>query len=380
MPWRELNAGAISGYEVESTVNSNGVRELQLTSRGSSEGWYKLNAEAVSGYNIEINGQDSKGTINFKTDGTLTSRYFPPDNDSVDFQLQSYTAPSNDAADLSLADFGKILIDQSIVTEVTIDGRVTEDLTVEGDTVSSIVDALPAYNSVEDLVLWYRFEDGDARDYATFEYAGDPTAYNGTVSGATYQQFQGVRDFDKGCNSGAYSFDGTDDTIPITNFTYEGPDIGDITVMTWFNTTASDNCIIASYDRSEYWRLEIGGNAASTGSVGMSFRTDSGTTDNFGSSTDVDDGQWHHVAFTYSSGSAKLYLDGTEENSGTFGNYIGNGGTVRYGFIGVGSEADSFNGTTGPDDFFTGNIDDFRIYQDDLTSTEIDQIYQATQP
>lgn len=355
MPWRELNAGAISGYEVESTVNSNGVRELQLTSRGSSEGWYKLNAEAVSGYNIEINGQDSKGTINFKTDGTLTSRYFPPDNDSVDFQLQSYTAPSNDAADLSLADFGKILIDQSIVTEVTIDGRVTEDLTVEGDTVSSIVDALPAYNSVEDLVAWYRFEDGDARDYATFEYAADPTAYNGTVNGAVYDQFGGARDFDKGCNSGAYSFDGsTSQYLTLDHQSVNG--LSDYTIMLWVEGASSGEYYFSLANSNTANEIIFGESAVSS--------------------------DWTHVAITRESGNGTAYTNASAGSSGFLYNddYGSDPLDVDSGGFIIGQEQDIVGGDFNGGQAHSGKIDDIRIYNKALTGSEINQIYQATQP
>jgi len=367
MPWRELNAGAISGYEVESTVNSNGVRELQLTSRGSSEGWYKLNAEAVSGYNIEINGQDSKGTINFKTDGTLTSRYFPPDNDSVDFQLQSYTAPSNDAADLSLADFGKILIDQSIVTEVTIDGRVTEDLTVEGDTVSSIVDALPAYNSVEDLVAWYRFEDGDARDYATFEYAGDPTAYNGTVSGATYQQFQGVRDFDKGCNSGVYDFSAnTTDRVRAPNI----PLGTEVTAMAWAKFSEDD------IDNNNH-RIYFTNSDNNTFDGFAISNYENGGTYFYHSNELIDvgdlSGSYVHVAIRIKeSDEYTCFVNGSSEGTQSVS---GSSASIDSGnnfTIGNSSETN--------DNSFNGVIDDVRVYNRALTESEINQIYQATQP
>lgn len=368
MPWRELNAGAISGYEVQSTVNSNGVRELQLTSRESTEGWYKLNAEAVSGFNIEINGQDSKGTINFKTDGTLTGRYYPPDNDNVDFQLQSYTAPSNDAADLSLADFGKILIDQSIVTEVTIDGRVTEDLTVEGDTVSSIVDTLPAYNSVEDLVAWYRFEDGDARDYATFEYAADPTANDGTVSGATYQQFSGVRDFDKGCNSGAYSFGGNDYITTGVN-----RDKNSFSYVAWVKAesieASGNDVIISTFESSdsEWTKLAVG--------VGgfLFVVTTNSKRKTIASVPDVNTGEWYHAVATRdgSTGDMKLYINGSQAASGT-----NDSGTIPA----INNDRIAGRATDGTLLNFNGIIDDVRIYDTVLTSEQVNQIYQATIP
>jgi len=50
-------------------------------------------------------------------------------------------------------------------------------------------------------------------------------------------------------------------------------------------------------------------------------------------------------------GEAKLFVDGREENSTTSGTTLGTGGT-KYGFIGVGSEAEVFDGSQGPNTYF----------------------------
>ena len=176
----------------------------------------------------------------------------------------------------------------------------------------------------------------------------------------------------------AMEFDGVDDYIPISSFTYNSTET-EITVATWFNTTASANNILASYDRNEYWRLEIGGNAAATNKIGMSFFTNGGQIDNFGSSTTVTDGEWHHVVFVFNNGTADLYVDGVKENTISSGTALGSGST-RYGFLGVGSEASSFDATKGPTDYHSGLLDDFRMYNKALTEEEILGLYSATKP
>ena len=55
----------------------------------------------------------------------------------------------------------------------------------------------------------------------------------------------------------------------------------------------------------------------------------------------------------------------------------------RYGFIGWGSEASSFNGngsSTHQDDFMIGKIDDVRIYSRSLSDEEISALYLREQP
>ena len=54
----------------------------------------------------------------------------------------------------------------------------------------------------------------------------------------------------------------------------------------------------------------------------------------------------------------------------------------RYGFIGWGSEASSFdvNGTVHQNDFMIGKIDDVRIYSRSLSDEEISALYLSEQP
>src|SRR6056297_2146153 len=180
----------------------------------------------------------------------------------------------------------------------------------------------------------------------------------------------------------ALDFDGSNDYVAISNYHYESDNIYTISVSSWIK--ANSDGIIASFDRNEYWRFEVGGNAASSGYVGMSFNGDGGQVDGFDSNAQVADGNWHHVVFTFVNGGAKLYVDGEQENSITSGSYIGTGGT-RYGFIGVGSEAESFDGSKGPTDYFPGIIDETRIYNRALSQSEIQDLYnrglaKITQP
>jgi hypothetical protein len=55
----------------------------------------------------------------------------------------------------------------------------------------------------------------------------------------------------------------------------------------------------------------------------------------------------------------------------------------RYGFIGWGSEASSFNGngsSTHQDDFMIGKIDDVRIYSRSFSDDEIKALYLSEKP
>ena len=167
-------------------------------------------------------------------------------------------------------------------------------------------------------------------------------------------------------------FDGNDDHIAIQTYNYTAAQTA-VTVEAWIKTSNSGDQIIASYDRNEYWRLEVNGNGAGNGQIGFDLMTDGGQLD-FGGSTRIDDGAWHHVAAVYDNGNVYIYVDGNLDNSTSSGSTFGSGSTTRFGFIGVGSEADVFNGTTGPTDYFDGNISEFRVWniarsQADIQST-----------
>ncbi|MBO6524053.1 MAG: DUF2341 domain-containing protein [Balneolaceae bacterium] len=156
----------------------------------------------------------------------------------------------------------------------------------------------------------------------------------------------------------AKNFDGVDNYIAL-NDSYTTTTNSAITVSAWVKTSNAGDQIIGSFDRNEYWRLEINGNGGGSGQVGWDLLTSGGQID-FGSSTRVDDGNWRFVTGVYDNGSVSIYIDGVLDNSTTQGTTFGTGNT-RFGFIGVGSEASAFDGNQGPSNNFDGDIDEFRI-------------------
>ncbi len=176
-----------------------------------------------------------------------------------------------------------------------------------------------------------------------------------------------------GAMGGALNFDGNNDYVAIQNLYYDGSDYPEISVTAWIRTSDGTNQIIVSYDRNEYWRLEINGNGGGTGQVGWDVRTSSGQVD-YGSTTRVDDGAWHHVAGVFDNGTLTIYIDGNPESPDSGGSTFGRGVNTRYGFLGVGSEATTFDGNKGPTSYFDGDMDDVRIYNRALSVQEISQL------
>jgi len=155
----------------------------------------------------------------------------------------------------------------------------------------------------------------------------------------------------------------------IENLSYAAADLTEVTVTAWVRTSSSGDQYIVSFDRNEYYRLEINGDGGGPGQIGWDVMTSSGQID-YGSITRVDDGRWHHITGVFASGTATIYIDGVPEPSATGGSTFGTGNT-RFGYIGANSEATDFNVGRGSGSPVSGEVDDIRIYHRALTREEI---------
>ncbi len=167
----------------------------------------------------------------------------------------------------------------------------------------------------------------------------------------------------------AIHLDGFDDYVAIRDMNYAGADLTQVTVSAWIRTSSPADQHIASFDRNEYWRLQLAGEAGGPGLLGWSVMTSSGQVDS-GSARRVDDGQWHHVAGVFDNGILTMYIDAGPETSVFGGSTFGSGNT-RFGFLGIGSEATEFDGRPNATGYFDGDLDDVRIYDRALTQAEI---------
>ena len=161
----------------------------------------------------------------------------------------------------------------------------------------------------------------------------------------------------------ALVLDGDKDCAAIKDLTLNTT-YANYTVEAWVKTRATKSQSIVSFDRSEYFRLEMEG----TGKVLFGVKTDKGLVDLKGSLI-VNDGKWHHVTGMFAAGKLSIYVDGILDVTQTKGTTMGSG-KVRYGFVGVGSEATTFNGTRGPTNYFEGEIDEVRMWS--VARTEAD--------
>ncbi|MCG2700708.1 hypothetical protein L6267_00900 [Candidatus Parcubacteria bacterium] len=109
--------------------------------------------------------------------------------------------------------------------------------------------------------------------------------------------------------------------------------------------------------------------ALSTVGGGQFLIMNSGTTYTATSTTDINDSQWHHIVGSYDGTTMKIYIDGTLEDTNTdfSGNLPTNDGNVR-----IGADYQST-----PDNFFSGLIDEARIYNRALSADEVGELYRV---
>jgi len=179
------------------------------------------------------------------------------------------------------------------------------------------------------------------------------------------------------------NFNGQQSYFPIKNLFYDNNNnIGAITVQAWVKTTINDSeLIIASWDRSEYWRFAVGNDQSQPqGRVFWATAVGDEVDDMIGQ-IEVADGVWHYLTVTYdkATGHKSIYVDGQLDS--TLENPHNNSpigtNSSRYGFVGAGSEADSFNEEIGPDHYFNGQMAHLRIYHRALSLAEIQQNMDA---
>ncbi|MHA1560962.1 MAG: LamG-like jellyroll fold domain-containing protein [Promethearchaeota archaeon] len=219
----------------------------------------------------------------------------------------------------------------------------------------------------KDLVGYWSFDDET------------PQEQTGNVPGGAgvgYVEFGNQVYYDPGKFGQALFLGGRNDYVAINGdeSLYGGKGYSEgITVMSWVKpVSASGERIIVSWDRDEYWCLSLYSDTQ------ILWATTSGDYDEVivTSPFNLLDGEWHHIAATYDpiTSSKSVYVDGVlVSNSSAHGGYdLGYSSyPARYGFIGTGSEANSFNGAVGPTDEWKGGLDDMRIYSAALDSEDI---------
>ena len=208
----------------------------------------------------------------------------------------------------------------------------------------------------EGIVAYYDFE-GDAKDITNNGYNGTPNGEPEIIEGKIGQ---------------CYNFDGENNYINLEPYSFFDNEISSRTYSLWFFTSDAENrqVIYEEGGKSnginiylENNKLYIGAWSEGNGYSGHWFATNI-STDN-----------WHHVVLNYNSSGFKAYLNGNEVGSKSPGVNINNHGNDDN--IGkVNSETKFHDGDfVGDQYYFKGKIDEFGIWNSNLTEQEIINLY-----
>lgn len=199
----------------------------------------------------------------------------------------------------------------------------------------------------------------DDNHYANFNTAGSialPMYYDDTIESLGLSLW-----FNSTYSSPEYDYDGYD---PATH-------VYDADWMAYINSSFID------FDRSDYYSLMLTGN----GEIMFSYVSRaSGTWQLYDivaeGPTRYNDGDWHKVNVNYTpTGGLEIYTDGELILTDAYRGEIG-AGTVRYGYIGDGSEATSFAGNANHI-YYDGALDSVAIYDDAMSYQDINDSYNA---
>lgn len=171
-------------------------------------------------------------------------------------------------------------------------------------------------------------------------------------------------------------FDGVDDYLALEAPSYAAA--GQIDGLTLFALVRSSTAaaqILVGFDGDEYWRAALRG---AVGGPSWQTRPEVGGGDDLTSAGAITDGRWRLVSWRFAAGEVpdkQIFVDGDEAASidAHGGAQLGSGVT-RFGFIGVGSQADTVDGTLGAADFLAGDVAEIVLYSRGLTDLERRQI------
>jgi len=264
-------------------------------------------------------------------------------------------------------------IDGTDITGASIDGTDVQEITVDGQTVFSAQTLPVAYSN---LIAWYPFDSatygGSNADDVTaiIGGSGDDTAFDGTVNGASYQSSGGVTDINGGANSGSFSFNGSShiELVPFPTVDLDAPN----TVMFWAKIDNINNrTIIMAFGNDTsidpgYFMDYVGSDYR------LFLRMDQGGGGGITAPNTLTSGTYVHLAAAYDGTDYRLHVDGVLETTGNVSNQsLQNVDNAAIGtYIQDGSPVLSFD----------GDIDDFRVYDTNLSTSQINQIYNNAGP
>jgi hypothetical protein len=196
------------------------------------------------------------------------------------------------------------------------------------------------------------------------DYSGNGN--HGTINGATWQS--GTAPTRTTTASGnAATFDGSNDWMRLDRL---GIGTGGLSIGAWVKTTSTDSTAGYPGDAAQ----NVVGDT--TEGIFVGFGVHGGKVrynhyysswENVTGNISVNDGNWHYILATHNqNGSISIYVDGILDNIGAI--------DYRTSVFGVNAIGRGYSSA----DYFTGKIDDVRIYNRALSEDEVKYLYETT--
>jgi Concanavalin A-like lectin/glucanases superfamily len=213
------------------------------------------------------------------------------------------------------------------------------------------------------LVGWWRLDEGSGTTAAD----SSPNGNTGTATGTTIVA---------GKISNARSFNGTSDKVNVASYAAFSPGTSDFSISAWVKSSGGFGDFIPASDSNagtftQGYGLIIdgGGVGCTSGKIYFAFAA-AGTRENhLCSSAPVNDGSWHLITATVQRNSTQsLYVDGVLNASSTT---TVTGSVVLPSFA-LGGAASLWQ------NYYTGVIDDVRVYNRALSASDVLTLYNTT--
>ena len=334
---------------VYTKINSASITAASYSSAG-------LNPNTIYYYQVSVAGGSMSGVVSATTGGAGTpaldaSSYTLMVNDTHKTVL---TVMFSDKNSQDLTSQATYTSSNTAVAAVNAAGVVT-GISVGTTTITATYNG-QAFNATVQVVMdtslkaWYQFDETSGTT------AADSSGYgnNGTViNGATWTA---------GNNGNAVNLDGTDDYIALPAGVVSNANTA--TVATWVNLdTLSNWTRIFDFGSGTSTYMNLIPKNGANSKIRFTIQNNGSSQQIIDGTSALATGGWHHVAVTLNGATGILYVDGVE---------VGRNSAMTIKPSDMGATTQNYIGRSQfVDPYLDGRVDDFRVYNRALSSTEI---------
>lgn len=241
----------------------------------------------------------------------------------------------------------------------------------DGDRVSFIIKDIIAPGGAAGSKIWYKADRGVSETGGSVESVKNQLYNNYDLAQANTTNRPSNSNFMN--YNPTFTFDGTNDKLPIENLNYTSSDnLNQVYVWTVFSTSYSNvttnnnpydyrNWGFLDFDRSEWFNTSVGGD----GTLGFSYHPEGSNIVDVKGTTITNTGIPQIGGYVFDNSvvnETSIRLNGTEEISADLTSLALNSNNTRYGYVGDGSEADSFNSVSN-NIYYSGDISEIIYFE-----------------